>query len=150
MRLAYIEPVASLTIGLSLRGTIMTGDEIADCYRGYIACLNNRRWAELERFVHKEVRYNGQFVGLDGYRQMLDGDVRAIPDLQFNIGLLIVEPPHVAAQLRFDCTPTGELFGLAVNGKRVVFTENVFYEFLEGKIRNVWSVIDKKAVADQL
>ncbi len=150
MQLAYIEPVASLTIGLSLRGTIMTGDEIADCYRGYIACLNNRRWAELERFVHKEVHYNGQFVGLDGYRQMLDGDVRAIPDLQFNIGLLIVEPPHVAAQLRFDCTPTGELFGLAVNGKRVVFTENVFYEFLEGKIRNVWSVIDKKAVADQL
>jgi predicted ester cyclase len=150
MRLAYIEPVASLTIGLSLRGTIMTGDEIADCYRGYIACLNNRRWAELERFVHKEVHYNGQFVGLDGYRQMLDGDVRAIPDLQFNIGLLIVEPPHVAAQLRFDSTPTGELFGIAVNGKRVVFTENVFYEFLEGKIRNVWSVIDKKAVADQL
>ncbi|WP_278377687.1 ester cyclase [Stutzerimonas kunmingensis] len=128
----------------------MTGDEIADCYRGYIACLNNRRWAELERFVHKEVHYNGQFVGLDGYRQMLDGDVRAIPDLQFNIGLLIVEPPHVAAQLRFDSTPTGELFGIAVNGKRVVFTENVFYEFLEGKIRNVWSVIDKKAVADQL
>lgn len=104
----------------------------------------------MERFVHDEVHYNGQFVGLDGYRQMLDGDVRAIPDLQFNIGLLIVEPPHVAAQLRFDCTPTGELFGFAVNGKRVVFTENVFYEFLEGKIRNVWSVIDKKAVADQL
>lgn len=103
MQLAYIEPVASLTIGLSLRGTIMTGDEIADCYRGYIACLNGRRWAELERFVHDEVHYNGQFVGLDGYRQMLDGDVRAIPDLQFNIGLLIVEPPHVAAQLRFDC-----------------------------------------------
>jgi len=37
-----------------------------------------------------------------------------------------------------------------VNGRRVVFTENVFYEFLEGKIRNVWSVIDKKAVGDQL
>ncbi|WP_417777201.1 hypothetical protein [Stutzerimonas xanthomarina] len=35
----------------------------------------------------------------DGYRQMLDGDVRAIPDLQFNTGLFIVEPPHAAAQL---------------------------------------------------
>lgn len=112
MRLAYIEPVASLTIGLSLRGTIMTGDEIADCYRGYIACLNGRRWAELERFVDDEVHYNGQFVGLAGYRQMLDGDVRAIPNLQFNIGLLIVEPPHVAAQLRFDCTPTGDYLAL--------------------------------------
>lgn len=150
MRLACIEPIASLTIGLSLRETIMTGDEIADCYRSYIACLNGRRWAELERFVHDEVHYNGQFVGLDGYRQMLERDVRAIPDLQFNIGLLIVEPPHVAAQLRFDCTPTGELFGFAVNGKNVVFTENVFYEFNMGKIRNVWSVIDKAAIGDQL
>lgn len=150
MRLAYIEPIASLTIGLSLREKIMTGDEIADCYRGYIACLNGRRWAEPERFVHDEVHYNGQFVGLDGYRQMLERDVRAIPDLQFNIGLLIVEPPHVAAQLRFDCTPTGELFGFAVNGKNVVFTENVFYELNMGKIRNVWSVIDKAAIGDQL
>lgn len=69
MRLTYIEPIASLTIGLSLRETIMTGDEIADCYRSYIACLNGRRWAELERFVHDEVHYNGQFVGLDGWQE---------------------------------------------------------------------------------
>ncbi|MCQ4312834.1 ester cyclase [Pseudomonas stutzeri] len=128
----------------------MTGDEITDCYRGYIACLNNRNWPELKRFVHDEVHYNGKLVGLDGYRQMLERDVRAIPDLQFNIGLLIAEPPHVAAQLRFDCTPIGDLFGYAVNGKRVAFTENVFYEYGEGKIRNVWSVIDKAAVGDQL
>lgn len=128
----------------------MTGDEITDCYRGYIACLNSRNWPELGRFVHDEVHYNGKFVGLDGYRQMLEGDVQAIPDLQFNIGLLIAEPPHVAAHLRFACTPIGELFGYAVNGKRVAFTENVFYEFGEGKIRNVWSVIDKAAVGDQL
>ncbi|MFL9812229.1 ester cyclase [Stutzerimonas sp. VN223-3] len=128
----------------------MTGDVITDCYRGYIACLNSRNWPELGRFVHDEVHYNGKFVGLDGYRQMLEGDVQAIPDLQFNIGLLIAEPPHVAAQLRFACTPTGDLFGYAVNGKQVAFTENVFYEFGEGKIRNVWSVIDKAAVGDQL
>ena len=128
----------------------MTGDEITDCYRGYIACLNSRNWPELGRFVHDEVHYNGKFVGLDGYRQMLEGDVQAIPDLQFNIGLLIAEPPHVAAQLRFACTPIGDLFGYAVNGKQVAFTENVFYEFREGKIRNVWSVIDKAAVGDQL
>lgn len=128
----------------------MTGDEITDCYRGYIACLNSRNWPELGRFVHDEVHYNGKLVGLGGYRQMLEGDVQAIPDLQFNIGLLIAEPPHMAAQLRFACTPIGELFGYAVNGKRVAFTENVFYEFGEGKIRSVWSVIDKTAVGDQL
>jgi predicted ester cyclase len=128
----------------------MTGDEITDCYRGYIACLNSQNWPELGRFVHDEVRYNGKSVGLGGYRQMLEEDFRAIPDLSFHIGLLIAEPPRMAARLLFDCTPAGDLFGFAVNGKRVTFTENVFYEFDEGRIRNVWSIIDKAAVAEQL
>lgn len=128
----------------------MADDEITDCYRGYIACLNSQNWPELGRFVHTEVHYNGAFIGLDGYRRMLEEDFRAIPDLHFYVGLLVAEPPHVAAQLRFDCTPIAELFGFAVNGKRVAFTENVFYEFGEGKIKNVWSVIDKAAVGDQL
>ena len=40
--------------------------------------------------------------------------------------------------------------GLPVNGKRVSFTENVFYEFREGKIYAVWSVIDKAAIEGQV
>lgn len=40
--------------------------------------------------------------------------------------------------------------GLAVNGKRVSFTENVFYQFRDGKIAQVWSVIDKAAIEAQL
>lgn len=128
----------------------MTSTELTDHYRGYIACLNSQNWPELRRFVDDEVHYNGQLVGLEGYRKMLKEDFRAIPDLQFNIGLLITEPSHVAAQLRFDCTPIGELFGFSVDGKRVKFNENVFYEFRDGKICEVWSVIDKAAIGDQL
>lgn len=30
------------------------------------------------------------------------------------------------------------------------FCENVFYEFRDGKIRQVWSVIDKAAIEAQL
>ena len=81
---------------------------------------------------------------------MLEGDFRAIPDLYFDIRLLISEPPRVASRLRFDCTPTGLLFGLAVNGKKIQFTENVFYEFVDGRIGNVWSIIDKAAIESQL
>ena len=128
----------------------MTGEGIIDRYRGYIACLNSQNWTELEHFVHHEVHYNGVRVGVDGYRQMLENDFRAIPDLQFSIALLIAEPPQVAVQLRFDCTPIGDLFGFAVNGTRVSFSENVFYAFSEGKIHDVWSVIDKAAVGDQI
>ena len=81
---------------------------------------------------------------------MLEGDFRAIPDLCFDIRLLISEPPHIASRLHFDCTPSGVLFGLPVNGKKVQFAENVFYEFLDGRIKNVWSIIDKAAIESQL
>ena len=77
-------------------------------------------------------------------------DFSEIPDLHFNIELLISAPPYVASRLRFDCTPQGTFLGLQVNGTRVFFSENVFYEFRGGKIREVWSVIDKAAIEAQL
>jgi predicted ester cyclase len=128
----------------------MTKGDLSDLYRGYIACLNKQDWPNLGKFVHEEVRYNGEWIGLSGYREMLIGDFRAIPDLAFDIQLLISEPPRVASRLRFDCRPTGILFGLPVNGKRVSFAENVFYEFRDQRIEKVWSVIDKAAIEAQL
>jgi len=128
----------------------MTKPNLHAVYRDYIACLNAQAWHRLGRFVHEDVHYNGVRIGLPGYREMLKEDFRAIPDLHFNIGLLISEPPRVAARLNFDCTPSGTLFGLPVNGKRVSFSENVFYEFRDGRIESVWSVIDKAAIDAQL
>jgi predicted ester cyclase len=128
----------------------MTKDDLSAYYRGYIACLNGQDWDNLGGFVHEEVHYNGKSIGLSGYRTMLEGDFRAIPDLRFTIDLLMADPPRIASRLVFDCTPVGELFGLPVNGRKVSFTENVFYEFQDGTIRNVWSIIDKAAIAAQL
>lgn len=128
----------------------MHHNDLAATYRAYIDCLNRQDWANLAHFVHDEVRYNGERVGLAGYRQMLEGNFRAIPDLRFDIRLLVCDPPHVASRLHFDCTPAGVLFDLPVNGRRVQFDENVFYEFTDGKIATVWSIIDKAAIASQL
>jgi predicted ester cyclase len=128
----------------------MSRIELSEIYRDYIHCLNNQDWHTLGEFIHKEVCYNGAYVGLTGYQSMLEGDFRAIPDLRFNIELLISDPPHIASRLHFDCTPTGMLFGLPVNGKRVQFMENVFYVFVGIRIENVWSIIDKTAIAEQL
>jgi predicted ester cyclase len=126
------------------------GADLSNRYRGYIDCLNRQDWAHLGDYVADEVQRNGAKLGLAGYRTMLEGDFAAIPDLIFKIDFIVVEPPHVAARLVFDCTPKGELFGLSVNGKRVSFTENVFYRFTNEKIETVWSVIDKAAIAGQL
>jgi predicted ester cyclase len=128
----------------------MNKQMLDDRYRGYIACLNGQDWTALGEFIDEDVHYNGKCVGLSGYRNMLEADFRAIPDLRFVIDLLIADPPQIAARLCFDCTPVGELFGLHVKGRRVSFTENVFYAFKDGKICTVWSVIDKAAIEAQL
>jgi predicted ester cyclase len=39
---------------------------------------------------------------------------------------------------------------MPVNGKRVRFAENVFYEFRGDRIASVCSIIDKAAIAAQL
>ncbi len=128
----------------------MTRTDLAAQYRAYIACLNAQDWGTLGAFVAQDVQHNGRPLGLAGYRAMLEGDFRAIPDLAFTIDLLLSDPPHIAARLVFDCHPVGALFGLPVHGRRVRFTENVFYQFNAGRIVSVWSVIDTAAIAAQL
>ena len=128
----------------------MTEEDLSAVYRDYIACLNRQDWPHLGRFVDDDVHYNGRRIGLDGYREMRERDFDAIPDLHFDIQLLIADRPYVASRLLFDCTPRGDLFGLQVNGKRVSFSENVFYEFRDEGIAAVWSVIEKAAIEAQL
>ncbi len=128
----------------------MMKTDLSDVYRGYIACLNKQDWPKLEQFVHDDVYYNGKLIGIGGYREMLRRDFDDIPDLSFDIQLLISDPPYIASRLGFDCTPKGKFLGLQVNGKSVSFTENVFYEFRREKIWQVWSVIDKAALEAQL
>ena len=128
----------------------MTGDELKAIYRGYIDCLNAQDWSRLGTFVHKEARHNGRQFGLSGYRAMLENDYREIPDLHFTVDFVLSEPPGIAARLLFDCRPTGLFLGLPVNGGRIAFSENVFYRFDGGLIRDVWSVVDKAAIETQL
>ena len=128
----------------------MAGTNLADLYRNYIDCLNKQDWTNLGQFVGEDVHYNGQRIGLTGYREMLERDFREIPDLHFKIQLMISDLPYVATRLAFDCKPKGEFLGLPVNGKRVSFAENVFYEFRGERIAQVWSVIDKAAIEAQL
>ncbi|KUM34169.1 ester cyclase [Pseudomonas sp. EpS/L25] len=128
----------------------LAATELGSHYQAYLDCLNRQAWVELGRYVDQAVEHNGRPLGLTGYQAMLEGDHAAIPDLRFAARLLVVEAPWLAAQLDFDCTPRGELFGLAVNGRRVQFSEHVFYRFENDRIREVRSLIDVAAIRAQL
>lgn len=122
----------------------------ASMYKQYIACLNARAWNELGEFVAADVIHNGRPLGVEGYRAMLEENFRDIPDLHFNVDLVVANETHVASRLRFDCTPVQAFLGVPVNGRRVVFYEHAFYTLREGKIAEVFSVIDKTAVEAQV
>lgn len=128
----------------------MPDTSLAVFYRGYIDCLNRQDWPGLGAFVADTVSHNGRAFGLAGYRAMLEQDFRDIPDLCFEVALLVCEPPFIAARLAFDCTPRGTFLGLPVNGRRVSFTENIIYELRAGRIAEAWSIIDRAAIEAQL
>lgn len=124
--------------------------ELLPVYREYLGCLNERRWDDLGRFVADGVVHNGKRIGLRGYRAMLEADVAVTPDLQFVPEILLADDRVVACRLFFQCTPQEELLGMAPTGRRISFPEHVFYAFADRKIIEVWSVIDKETIREQL
>ena len=81
---------------------------------------------------------------------MLEADVDAIPDLQFTPEILLADDNVVACRLFFRCTPQREFLGFKPTGTQISFPEHVFYRFDDRRIVEVWSVIDKEAVREQL
>src|SRR5258708_34296429 len=144
----YLLPLQQGLVEVGAIAVIKT--DLADIYRDYIACLNKQDWPKLGQFVDDEVIHNGRRVGLSGCFEMLERDFDDIPDLYFNVQMLISDPPYIASRIGFDCTPKGKFFGLHVNGKRVCFTVNVIYEFRSEKIVQVWAVIDKAPIKPRL
>ncbi len=128
----------------------MDMSELRIQYENYITCLNERQFDRLNYYVADRVVYNGLGYTIDDYRTMLIGDTASIPDLFFEIGLLVAENDCVAARLDFKCTPRREFLGFRPNGEQVSFSENVFYKFSRGKIVEVWSLIDRQAIERQL
>ena len=100
--------------------------------------------------MNEELTYNGKPMTHLDYENLLAGDFAAIPDLHFDIHLLVVDADQIACRLNFVCTPQSEFLGLRPNGKTVSFSEHVFYRLQNGKIKQVWSLIDRPAIEKQL
>jgi predicted ester cyclase len=128
----------------------MTEAELEAHYRRYISYLNNRRLDELDEFLHEELTYNCQPETRADYRERIAGDLAAIPDLYFDVQLIVVCGDQIACRLFYNCTPQSEWLGLQPNGESISFAEHVFYKFRDGKIYEVWSLLDVASIAEQL
>jgi predicted ester cyclase len=127
----------------------VSAEPLAQIYRRYLQCLNERRWDDLGEFVAHDVIHNGRPLGLSGYRAMLEADTAAIPDLLFIAELLVTQEDVVACRLGFHCTPRQRFLGFDPPGTPISFAEHVFYRFRDSTIAEVWSVIDTQSIAAQ-
>jgi predicted ester cyclase len=109
----------------------------SDFYRAYIACLNRQDWGDLEKFVHRDAVHNDKPLGLAGYRTVLENDFADIPALKFNIEILIADQQYFSCRVAFDCHPKEMFHGLAVNGRRITFAEQVIYKIRDDRIIQV-------------
>ena len=122
-------------------------------FRNYVSSINTGHVHQLSPFVHDTVIHNGTKMTCIQYQDMIAWHLNAIEDFHFDIQQLVVnaEGTEVACRIRFkDCMLREEVWGLTPNGKRVSFEEFVFYRFREGKIEEVWSLIDEKGLARQM
>lgn len=120
------------------------------CYCVYIDCLNWQDWLLFGEYVFDDVIYNDWLFGFVGYCVMLEQDFCDIFDFCFDIWLFVCELLYVVCCFCFVCVLKGMFMGFVVDGCKVMFVENVFYEFYEGKICQVWLVIDKVVIEQQL
>lgn len=129
---------------------ISTTTENEATYRHYIRCLNDHLTGDLSEFVHEELIYNGRPMTRLDYQNLIAADIAAIPNLHFDVRLLLVDGDQIACRIHFECTPQSEFLGLKPNGRSISFTEHVFYRLHDGKIAEVWSLLDRPAIKQQL
>ncbi|WNF01160.1 ester cyclase [Streptomyces luomodiensis] len=128
----------------------MTDLDLENRYREYLTCLNERRFHDLSEFVHNPVVHNDRTLSITEFQDLLRRDAAEIPDLHYAIERLVVQGEQVACRIRFDCTPAASFRGIPPTGRPISFVEHVFYRYQDGRIAEIWSLIDMEAIREQL
>ena len=94
--------------------------------------------------------YSGETLTRDRYAALLATDPDAIPDLVYDAQIIVATTDRLACRLLFVCTPRRPFLGFTPNGRQLTFAEPVFYDFRDGRITAVTSLIDRFAIQSQL
>jgi steroid delta-isomerase-like uncharacterized protein len=93
---------------------------------------------------------NGDFTGLEGYKQLYQTYVTAFPDCRFTIDHLIAEGDMVSLSYTFVGTHTGPLQDVPPTGKRVSVPGVAVARIVEGRTAEEHVVWDTLGLMEQL
>jgi steroid delta-isomerase-like uncharacterized protein len=89
-------------------------------------------------------------TGLDYLKGRAQSLLKAFPDIHFVIEDVIERDDCLAARVTLEGTQRGEFAGIPATGKRMKVYDFAMYRIVDGKITDVWSLIDIQALRDQL
>jgi predicted ester cyclase len=138
-------PKPTYLVFFLLLSPIMSAWKLEANYRAYIALLDARNisGASLAPYVQSTVTRNGVTMSIQEYADLITDSLVHLPTLRFRINDLLVINDNIACRLTFhDGDAVQEGVQYDHDGKRISL-ERVSYRFNEeGKIKEVWSVIE--------
>ncbi len=100
--------------------------------------------------IHSMTPGNVAGAGLDYLRVRAQSLLNAFPDVKFVIEDVVQQDDRVAARVTLEGTHRGDFAGIPATGKRMKVYDFAMYRIADGKITDVWSLIDMQAMRDQL
>ena len=89
-------------------------------------------------------------AGLDYVKGRARSLLNAFPDVKFVIEEVVQQDDRLAARVTLEGTHRAEFAGIPATGKRMSVYDFAMYRIVDGKITDVWSLIDMQALRDQL
>jgi predicted ester cyclase len=128
----------------------MSNPDLRDFYDRYIAALNARDFAIMDKFIHDEVTLNGKPVAREDILVVQKHEASAVPDLHWELTNLIIDDDRLGAQLVNTGTPTETFVGVQPTGASFEVVEYAVYQVIDGRFKHMAAIHDAEAVKRQL
>ncbi len=100
--------------------------------------------------VHSMTPGNVAGSGLDYLKARAQSLFTAFPDVKFVIEDVVQQDDRLAARVTLEGTQRSDFAGIPATGKRMKVYDFAMYRIADGKITDVWSLIDMQSMRDQL
>ncbi|MFF2083542.1 ester cyclase [Nocardia sp. NPDC058176] len=89
-------------------------------------------------------------TGVAAVEQVWANLLRVFPDVHVELEDMVAEDDKVVGRSTVTGTHRGEFMGIAATGKRVEYNEMFMFHFVNGRIAQIWGVVDIFSLLRQL
>ncbi|MBE1491496.1 ester cyclase [Plantactinospora soyae] len=111
-------------------------------------------WQTIDEIVDPDVLFHAPVptgaTGAQALKQVWPVLLRAYPDLRVTVEDLVEEGDRVVSRNTVTGTHRGEYLGLPPTGRSVVYDEIFLYRFVDGRIAEIWGVVNVFSQLNQL